>query len=316
METGRFAWQRRGVNPTDKLLMKMASEQHGVFTRTQAVASGVPTATIDGRVMRGAYVRLHPGVLTTPGVVRTWHLQAIAAVFSAPEPTAASHLTAAYLWGMTSNQPKRIEIVARRHRRVTRDQFVVHESKDLRSSDVVTVDGILTTSAVRTVVDIGASANPQSVARCLDSALRRKLFSAWEVRAFVARVARPGRTGVGTIRPLIEERLTWQGLTESDLEDAFLRVMEESPCPMPKTQYVLEDRGEFIGRYDFAYPRMMALIETDSESFHMDPVSFQRDREKQNRAQMLGWTVYRFTWRQLVDDPGSVRAVIASIFDV
>ncbi len=302
------------MGSADELLMKMASEQHGVFTRDQALAAGVPRTTVDGRVARGTYVRLHPRVLAAPGAVRTWKLEVIAAVLSATEPTAASHLTAAHLWGMRSRHPKRIEIVARRHRRVERDPFVVHESKDLRSSDIVIVDGIPTTSAVRTVVDLGASASQDAVARCLDSALRRKLFTAWEVRSFIARVARPGRTGIGTIRPLIEERLTWQGLTESDLEDAFRRVVEDSPYPMPETQYVIDDRGEFIGRYDFAYPEKVALIETDSEGFHMDPVSFQRDREKQNRAQMLGWTVYRFTWRQIVDDPNFILDVIASIF--
>jgi very-short-patch-repair endonuclease len=294
--------------------MKMASEQHGVFTRDQALAAGVPRTTIDGRVTRGAYVRLHPRVLTSPGAVHTWRLRVLAAVFSATEPAAASHLTGACLWGMTSRQPKRIEIVARRHRRVERDPFVVHESKDLRLSDVVVVDGIPVTSAVRTVVDLGASASPVVVARCLDSALRRRLFTAWDVRRFIARVARSGRTGVGTIRPLIEESLTWQGLTESDLEDALRRVVEDSPYPMPGTQFVLDDRDRFVGRYDFAYPQRMALIETDSEGFHMDPVSFQRDREKQNRAQMLGWTVYRFTWRQIVEDPQFVLDVIATIF--
>lgn len=177
------------------------------------------------------------------------------------------------------------------------------------------LDGIPVTSAARTVVDLGASAPPWFVERCLDTGLRKQLFTTWEVRRFIARVARPGRTGVGTIRPLVEERLTWEGITASDLEDLFRRVVASTPYPMPDTQLeVFEPNGIFVGRFDFAYPTRMALIETDSEEYHMDPVSFQRDREKQNRAQMLGWTVYRFTWRQLVDDPDSVREVIASIW--
>ena len=40
----------------------------------------------------------------------------------------------------------------------------------------------------------------------------------------------------------------------------------------------------------------------------------QRDREKQNRAHALGWTVYRFTWHQLVNDPQSVLDIIAAIW--
>lgn len=299
----------------DRLVSKLASEQYGVFTRAQALAAGLKGSTIDGRVNRGVYDRHFPTVYGFPGSVDTWRRRVIAAVLSAKEPAAASHLTAAYLWGMRSRVPVEIEIVAKRHKRVHRLPFTLHESKDLRSSDIITIDGIPLTTAVRTIVDLGASARPAIVAQCLDSALRRQLFTAWEVRRFIARVARPGRTGIGTIRPLIEERLTWQGLTASELEDAFRRVIEDSPHPMPETQWVVEDRGAFVGRFDFAYPQRFALIETDSEGFHMDPVSFQRDREKQNRAQMLGWTVYRFTWRQIVDDPQFVLDVIAAIFD-
>ncbi len=131
----------------------------------------------------------------------------------------------------------------------------------------------------------------------------------------MVRVARKGRNGIGTIRPLVEARLTWRGITASDLEDLFRRVVASLPHPMPETQFeVFEADGQLLGRYDFAYQTRMALIECDSEGFHMDSVSFQRDRDKQNRAHVLGWTVYRFTWRQLIDDPDLVRAIITQIW--
>jgi hypothetical protein len=55
------------------------------------------------------------------------------------------------------------------------------------------------------------------------------------------------------------------------------------------------------------------LIDPDSEAYHMDRTSFQRDREKQNAAQILGWTVYRFTWRRLIDTPAALIRTLASI---
>ncbi len=224
-------------------------------------------------------------------------------------------MTAAHLWGMMSRQPDIVEIVARRHQRVHREPFILHESKDLLASDVVEINGIPVTTAVRTVVDLGASAPPWLVERCLDTGLRKELFTAWEIRCFIARVARPGRTGVGTIRPLIEERLVWDTVTESNLEDLFRSVISSLPLPMPDPQHKLfKPSGDFVGRFDFAYPTRMALIETDSERWHMDPLSFQRDREKQNNAHALGWTVYRFTWRQLIDEPESVREIVTAIW--
>ncbi len=286
-----------------------------MFTTKQAAAIGFSSRAVRDRVRRGTLERVHPGVYGFPSSEETWHRSAIAAVLSAAEPAAASHLTAAYLWGMVSRQPDAVEIVARRHERVHREPFTLHESKDLLESDIVELDGIPVTTAVRTVVDLGASAPPWLVERCLDTGLRKELFTAWQVRCFIARVARPGRTGVGTIRPLVEERLVWDTITESDLEDLFRSVISSLPFPMPDPQYKLfKPSGEFIGRFDFAYATRMALIETDSEAYHMDPVSFQRDREKQNEAHALGWTVYRFTWRQLIDDPDSVRVIITTIW--
>jgi len=193
--------------------------------------------------------------------------------------------------------------------------FTVRESKDLIVSDILRLEGIPITTAARTVVDLGASAPPWFVEQCLDAGLRKQFFTLRDVARFVGRVARPGRTGVGTIRPLIDERSTWGDITESEMEDLFRRVVKSTALPMPQAQYELFDpNGGFVGRFDFAYPTHMALIETDSEAYHMDPASFQRDREKQNRAHTLGWTVYRFTWRQLVDDSDSVRRIITSIW--
>lgn len=300
---------------SDRLLAAIASEQYGVFTRRQALAAGVTATSIDTRTDRGTYDRLFPGVYAIAGSSSGWHRSVTSAVLAGTEPAAASHRTAAHLWGMTDRRPDDIEIVSRRHLRVKRENYIVRESKDLVSTDVVTVDGIPTTSAVRTIVDLGAAAPPWYVERCLDTALRKELFTTWEVHRFIARVAKRGRNGIGTIRPLVDARLTWVGVTESDLEDLFRRVISSTSHPMPVTQYELaEPNGRFVGRFDFAYVDQMVLIETDGERFHSDAVSFQRDREKQNRAHALGWTVYRFTWRQLVDEPHTVRAIIDKIW--
>jgi len=280
----------------------------------QARACGFARRTVAARAAHGRYEQIHPGVYGLAGSEETWHRQVTAAVLSAKVPSAASHQTAAFLWGMTDRCPEHIEIVTRRHVRLARSAFVVHESKDLDESDIHLVDRIPTTSPARTLVDMGASARLGVVARCFDSALRAKLVSVAEVDQMVRRVARKGRTGVGTIRPLIEERLRWQSITESSLEDRFRALLDGAGLPLPTSQYQLfEADGDFVGRYDFAYEGCAAIIELDSERFHMDPGSFQRDREKQTRAQMLGWTVYRFTWQDLTTRPDMVISVLASI---
>lgn len=297
----------------EQILIDISRDQRGLFTRAQALACGVPGSTITYRARTGRYEQIQPGVYAIAGTPPTWHREVMAGVLSLVEPGAASHRTAAYLWGLTDRRPPGVEVATRRHRRIPRKGMTIHESLDLRTSDIVVVDSIPITSAPRTIVDLGASAPMGTVARCLDAGLRMGLFTLLDVDLFVMRVGRSGRTGVGTIRPLLDERRLWNGITESDLEDMFRRIVERAPVKMPDAQHIVsQPDGTFVGRYDFAYPETHSLFELDSEGWHMDPVAFQRDREKQNRAHALGWTVYRFTYRQLRDNPQAVIKILAS----
>lgn len=297
----------------NKAIAEIARSQHGLFTRSQARAAGLKDRTLDGRVANSLYERILPEVFGLPGV-DTWQRRVTAAVLSASEPAAASHQTAAHLWGLMDHRPTTIEVVCRRHHRVRRAGMVIHESKDLLETDIAVIDGIAVTNAVRTIVDLGASAPLGVVARSLDTGLRNANFTIGDIQEFIRRVSRPGRAGIGAMRILIEERLTWTGLTESALEDAFRSLVERAGLPMPLPQYELCDQnGTFVGRFDFAYQPNRVLIELDSERWHMDPETFQRDRSKQNRAHTLGWTVYRFTWQQIRHEPHNVVAALASV---
>jgi hypothetical protein len=302
------------VGNREQLLAASARAQRGLFTLEQAIACGFSSRAVESRAATGMYDVLHPGTYGYAGSELTWERSVLAAVLSTTPPAAASHRTAPRLWGMMTANPRSVEVVSQRHLRVKRRSFVVHESKDLLPSDIVEVDGIPATSAVRTVVDLGASAPPSLVARCVDSGIRQGLFTAWDVRCFIARVARPGRTGVGTIRPIVMDRLEWAGRTESELEDLFRRLVSDTAIPMPQPQVVVKDEsGVFVGRFDFGYRDIRVLIELDSKRWHLDPEVFERDRDKQNRAQQLGWTVYRFTWQQITTSPESVLGTLASL---
>lgn len=263
---------------------------------------------------RGLLVRLHPSVYGFAGTPETWRREVIAAVLSVGGIAAASHQTAAELWGMTSRRGRTIEVVTSRWDRVRRPAFSVHESLDLLDSDVVALDGIPVTTAERAVVDLGANAPPWLVEDCVDAGLRKRLFTIDDIDRFVARVARKGRRGVGVIRPIIQARAGWDGVTESELEDLFRQVVARAGLRMPVSQFELRDgHGDFVCRADFAYPERRVLIELDSEAFHMSREVFRADRKKQNRALVLGWRTLRFTWHDLIDQPAAVIAVLADI---
>lgn len=301
------------MEPPDRRLSSLASAQFGVFTTMQAARCGLSRRVVERRLEQGLLVRLYPGVYGFAAAPATWRREVIAAVLSI-DGAVASHRTAAELWDMTTKRGRHIEVVVNRWDRVRRPPFVVHESKDLLELDVVTLDGIPATTAQRTVVDLGASAPRWLVEACLDAGLRKGLFTIADVHGFLARVARRGRRGVGVIRPILEERTRWDGVTESELEDRFRQVVARAGLRMPVSQYVLrDDDGGFICRADFAYPGRRLLIELDSEAFHMNRKAFRADRKKQNEALSLGWRTLRFTWHDLVDQPAAVVHVLADI---
>ena len=55
------------------------------------------------------------------------------------------------------------------------------------------------------------------------------------------------------------------------------------------------------------------IVETDGRERHDTTRQFEEDRRKDQTAVAAGWTVLRFTWRQINDEPARVAAVLAAV---
>jgi very-short-patch-repair endonuclease len=55
------------------------------------------------------------------------------------------------------------------------------------------------------------------------------------------------------------------------------------------------------------------VIELDGCAFHTTSDRFERDRYRQNRLTEGGWTVLRFTWRDLTRRPVYVAATVRRV---
>ena len=77
---------------------------------------------------------------------------------------------------------------------------------------------------------------------------------------------------------------------------------------MCQFEVAVGDRSVYL---DLAWPDCLILaIECDSLAYHFGRQRLQWDDSCQNRLVLLGWTVLRFTWRDLVDHPGLVIAQV------
>src|SRR5207248_10618283 len=71
--------------------------------------------------------------------------------------------------------------------------------------------------------------------------------------------------------------------------------------------------GELIGVGDLVFRAARVVVELDGRAFHTTADRFERDRYRQNRLTEGGWTVLRFTWRDLTQRPKYVVATVRRV---
>jgi hypothetical protein len=297
-------------------LADLARRQHGVVQRHQLRQLGLTDHHVTGMVRRYELVQVAPTVFRVAGAPGSFRQDLLAAVLDSNG--VASHRAAAAVWDLEAfRHIRKPEVVSERwrRRRAHLGLGVVHETKDLRAIDTTVVDGIPVTTVVRTLIDLGAVASRQRVGQALDDACRRKLVTIDEVRARFVELARRGRNGIGTMRRLLAERPGGEIPPDSYLERLVIKALADHGVPTPVRQHRVATR-EFVAYLDLAWPEHRLALECDSTAFHMSMEQFHRDRERQNRLVLLGWTVLRYTYRDASEQPawlaGQVLRALAS----
>ncbi|MFT7646556.1 MAG: hypothetical protein ACI8Y4_001291 [Candidatus Poriferisodalaceae bacterium] len=144
--------------------------QHGVISRRQALAAGLTAHEIKGRVRRGDWKTLHPGVYRHGVVRRSWHARLVAACLSTGG--LASHGAAARLHGLESFGSASSEIVVPLPYRRSLDPIRLHQSTQFEFAAPTVIDGIPVTGLSRTLMDLGATVSPQRIGDAVDNVLR------------------------------------------------------------------------------------------------------------------------------------------------
>ena len=104
---------------------------------------------------------------------------------------------------------------------------------------------------------------------------------------------------------------------KSDLEAGFLNYCRMCNVPMPAREYRFHPERKW--RFDFAWldvePPLAVEIDGGQwmKSGHSTGTGKQRDNEKSNAAQLLGWTVLRYTTMDLHPKRGRPVQVMAEI---
>ena len=281
---------------------EIAAEQHGVVTRAQALSVGM-TPRMIGTALRNGHLRqLWPGSYLLTGAPVTWLTKVAAASLGAGPGSAASHRSAAALLNLDGFRTDIVELTSPRR---LRWEGVVSHRGALLHRDVRRINGIPTTTATQTLVDLGLVVDLKRLLAALDSAL---VAGKTSVAYLENRLSEPKRCprGAGFLRRLLELRRRGQPPTESELERMYdRRVTWRFRLPTPEFQFRVPYNASSF-RIDFAYPSILLGVEVLGANPHMKTRVWQHDFDRHNKLTALGWEMLYFTWLDVVERPAQV----------
>jgi hypothetical protein len=148
----------------------------------------------------------------------------------------------------------------------------------------------------RTLCDLGAVATDDRVEQALDDAIRRGFSRRW-IDETLARVARPGPSGSGSLERVLSRPDRAGRLPDSMFERLVERVLRDGALPEPVRQHpVLDGDGRLIGRIDIAWPEARLGVEATSKTWHAGFSRVRRDKVRDRRVAGTGWQLIYPTW--------------------
>ena len=289
-------------------LCELASVQHGVFTRPQAVALGRSKKIIDQMLRTGILNDPYPGVLCFAGTPSSWMTRLMAATL-AGGGSHASHRAAACLHeldGFAETQP--VEVTVARGRYPSIDDVIVHRWTAPDERDYTAIRGIRVSGVATTLAQLGAVVSAYRVEQALDDALRRGYSFRW-IQETAARLHRPGPTGTGVLLRLLEDPARQAALPDSFFERTTARLLVDAGLPPPVLQHPVQLLDGRITRVDLAWPQVKWGIECHSRRYHFGPSRAAADHDRDHQLAIAGWQVSYLTWHQ-VQDPEYVADLV------
>jgi very-short-patch-repair endonuclease len=278
----------------------LTRRQHGVVTRAQLLALGMPPETIRSRLEHGQLHALWAGVYAVGRreVSELGHFKGATLACGPGARLAGS--SAAALWGIRAQRCGLIEVV------VPRGSFRRHQGIRVYTrahlGPLRSIKGILVADPVSVLIDLAAELPVEEVEDAINQADRRDLVPAHRLRALLD--AHPSRPGVGRLKRILDAQTFSR--SQTTLERRFLALVRAADLPLPTAQKRL---GKY--RVDFLYPEHNLVVEADSLRHHRTAAEQTTDLLRDQIHIRAGLRTLRFTHLQVFRRPDYVRAVLA-----
>jgi len=293
---------RAGAGTVTARIAGTATRQQGLVTRRQLHEHGLDDSAIKRRVANGTLYRVFHGVYLVGHQARAPIARETAALLACGNAAVISHRSAAALWSMVPRDGGEVHVTVLRRKVRSRPGLRVHQTAHLTSVDIRPKDGIALTSPVRTLLDLAADGDAR-LEDAFTEAHGLRLLRSGELEAAIGRAS--GRPGVIALRALIASHAS--GYTRSKGELEMRRLVRAAHLPPPLVNAHLH--GYMV---DFLWSDRRLVVEFDGYAAHGHRVAFERDRRRDAVLVAAGYRVIRVTWRQLLDEPLTVVARLAT----
>ena len=254
-----------------------ARHQHGMFSRRQALDSGLSARQLRRRLTYGIWTEPVRNVYADAGLLMTPAAWRWASLLSGGPQAVLSHRSAAEVWDMPVTAPPRpeISVPVSAHARPG-PQVKVHRIT-VPTRNVLAFRRMSVTSRQRTVLDCLLDLPVDQGRTLFDRALQRGWVN---LPAMVAAVhdAR-GRRGVARARAVMAGA---DPATASQAERVAQGLLAASGITGWVAGHPLLVGGQIVALLDLAFPAVLLAIEIDGWAWHSGPERFQRDRRRQN----------------------------------
>lgn len=231
------------------------------------------------------------------GVPKTWDRNALAALLAVGPLARLSHRAAAHMLGFDGFGECPIEVTVPRGVRRATELAVVHSTTYLHPLDWTRVGRFPVASGARTIIDLCAvGATNDELGAAIGSAVRDGYASEIFIRKRLASMRGPGRRGIRLLDHALEGPIA-----HSHLERVFLRLAREAGIDAPQTQITI--RGERVMRVDCIWEHAKVIVEVMGHRFHVTREDLQRDAQRRNELQEMGYLVIEFTTLDLAERP-------------
>lgn len=285
----------------EQILAALALHAHGLVKRRELLRVEISPQEIRSRIDNGALHVKYPGIYRVGHCAPSTDADYLAAVWACGDDALLSGRAAGHLLQLLRGAPAPPEVIAPTERRVA--GVITHRSRILYPTEAMKWRNVPVTSFARTLVDLAAVLSVNDLARaCHEAGVRYRIGPA-HVDEVLAR--RPTSPGARKLREIMRGDAR---VSLSELESAFLLLLEEENLPLPRTNRPAGGR-----RVDCRWPEHRLTVELDSYRYHNSRRSWEADRRREREAYDRGDQFRRYTWGDVFEDSRLMRRELRTL---